>query len=808
MNDSRAVVSERVAAPERFESHDVRHPVITGVAFFASGRNDSTARRPTDAALAISSGLLLVATAMVSTFRDGSDGAAAAVVRASPDIFEPLWRVGYVAAFGWALVVIGAAIVRRRGALVRNIALAAVVAFAIGALASRVVNGHWPSLGDIPNTGGPPFFPALLVALTAAILSTASPHLARPFRHTGRWLLVLQFFGALFLSVGLPTHVVGGLAAGVGAAAMVHLLFGSPGGVPTDGRIRLALADLGLHVEDLRVAQMQRQGVVVYDAQDASGPVVVKVYGRDAWDAQLMTSLWRALAYRNSSTTIVLRRVQQVEHEAFVTLLAERAGVPVDSVVTAGSAGRGDALLVLRPSGTPFADLAADDIDDAALRGTWKALARLHAIDIVHGRLAPPRLVLGERGAVLADFSAASVGASVQDELKDRAQLLVATTLCTGADRALDAARADLGDAALADVMSYVQPAALPPELLERVKRANLDLDALREQGKGAPDAQPPALVRLRRVSGRSLLNVALLLIATLTILAAMAGVDWSSVADAFADADWWWLVAALVIAQLARASGCFSTFGASPYPLPPGPTTEMQFAISYVNLAIPSTAARVAVNIRYFTRVGVPAAVALAIGALDGIAGFVVQIMLLLLLPLVSDANTDFDLDVTKVNGAATIALIAIGIFLLAAVALMVSNRLRAWTVKTARTAAHTLRVLRSPSKLTLLFGGNALTQVLFGIAIAATLRGFHVHESIATLVMINTFVSLFAGLLPIPGGIGVAEAGLVWGFTSVGIDQSIALAAALAYRVVSFYLPPVWGYFTYQSLTKRGYL
>jgi uncharacterized membrane protein YbhN (UPF0104 family) len=226
------------------------------------------------------------------------------------------------------------------------------------------------------------------------------------------------------------------------------------------------------------------------------------------------------------------------------------------------------------------------------------------------------------------------------------------------------------------------------------------------------------------------------------------------------------------------------------------------------VNLAIPSSAARVAVNVRYFTRVGVPAAGALAIGALDSISGFVVQIALLLLLPLASDAGTNFDLDVTKPNGLATVLLIALGAVAVVVLALLASARLRTWLMRTARTAARTLRVLKSPSKVVMLFGGNLLTQVLFGIAVAATLRGFHEHAPLTTLILINTLVSLFAGLLPVPGGIGVSEAGLVWGFTSIGIAEPTALAIALAYRVVSFYLPPVWGYFTYQSLTKRGYL
>ena len=45
-----------------------------------------------------------------------------------------------------------------------------------------------------------------------------------------------------------------------------------------------------------------------------------------------------------------------------------------------------------------------------------------------------------------------------------------------------------------------------------------------------------------------------------------------------------------------------------SPAPLPLGPLVALQFAICYVNLAIPSTAARVAINVRFFQRFGVGA--------------------------------------------------------------------------------------------------------------------------------------------------------------------------------------------------------
>ena len=55
----------------------------------------------------------------------------------------------------------------------------------------------------------------------------------------------------------------------------------------------------------------------------------MKIYGRDAWDGQLLSTIWTFLWYRDEAPTLTFSRLQQVEHEAFVTLLAERAAVPV-----------------------------------------------------------------------------------------------------------------------------------------------------------------------------------------------------------------------------------------------------------------------------------------------------------------------------------------------------------------------------------------------------------------------------------------------------------------------------------------------
>ncbi len=57
--------------------------------------------------------------------------------------------------------------------------------------------------------------------------------------------------------------------------------------------------------------------------------VDVSVYGRDASDAQLLAKTVRFLFYRDSGPTLALTRRQQVEHEAYLTLMADRAGARV-----------------------------------------------------------------------------------------------------------------------------------------------------------------------------------------------------------------------------------------------------------------------------------------------------------------------------------------------------------------------------------------------------------------------------------------------------------------------------------------------
>ncbi|HET8526448.1 MAG TPA: hypothetical protein VFM81_07395, partial [Actinomycetota bacterium] len=338
-----------------------RYKPDLSIRFFSSAADASRARRPTDVLLFV---LSVVGLGLVSLFapdRTAIDATTSKLVKDLPGLFGWFWEIAHDLLILWPLVLLIASVVaRRRLFLLRDQILGG--AFALGVV--TLIAGGWSALVDgLTGSDPPPVYPAVRVAIATALIVTTSPHLGRPVRRLGRWVIALGALGGIALGIALPLGVVAGFAIGIGSAALVHLVFGSPGGLPSLDQVRAALEELGLTVSNLREAALQPRGVALLRAEDAGGrPLVVKVYGRDAWDGQLLTSTWSYLWYRDESPSISFSRRQQVEHEAFVTLLAERTGIPVLPVVAAGVAGARDGVLVVQADARLLEEAIAEGV--------------------------------------------------------------------------------------------------------------------------------------------------------------------------------------------------------------------------------------------------------------------------------------------------------------------------------------------------------------------------------------------------------------------------------------------------------------
>jgi uncharacterized protein (TIRG00374 family) len=65
--------------------------------------------------------------------------------------------------------------------------------------------------------------------------------------------------------------------------------------------------------------------------------------------------------------------------------------------------------------------------------------------------------------------------------------------------------------------------------------------------------------------------------------------------------------------------------------------------------------------------------------------------------------------------------------------------------------------------------------------------------------------FVGTLANMLPLPGGLGGVEGGMIGAFIAFGIHPELAVAAVLAYRLYAFWLPTIPGAIAYLQLRRR---
>ena len=83
------------------------------------------------------------------------------------------------------------------------------------------------------------------------------------------------------------------------------------------------------------------------------------------------------------------------------------------------------------------------------------------------------------------------------------------------------------------------------------------------------------------------------------------------------------------------------------------------------------------------------------------------------------------------------------------------------------------------------------------------AAFHAFGDPPPFAVLVMAY-FVGMFANLLPLPGGIGGVEGGMIGVLVAFGVPASLAIVAVLSYRAFSFWLPTIPGAIAYFQLRR----
>jgi uncharacterized protein (TIRG00374 family) len=266
------------------------------------------------------------------------------------------------------------------------------------------------------------------------------------------------------------------------------------------------------------------------------------------------------------------------------------------------------------------------------------------------------------------------------------------------------------------------------------------------------------------------------------------------------------------LFAQLPVVAEGWALLGAATGQLPFGRCVALETSNTFTAL-VGGDVAVFAVRVRFFQRQGYDAAAAVSAGAIATTASWTVKTLLFLIAIPFAAGTFHAPSSSGDRQNAVWVILAVILVAGIAAALIALVPRLRRLASRRIRPHllniwANAKMIATEPRKLVYMLAGSTLAQLLVILALGTSLHSVGQHASIATLITVNTFAGLIGGAVPIPGGLGVVEAGLIAGLTAAGIPQDQAVAAVLIQRFFTSYLPPVWGWATLAWMRRREYV
>jgi len=265
---------------------------------------------------------------------------------------------------------------------------------------------------------------------------------------------------------------------------------------------------------------------------------------------------------------------------------------------------------------------------------------------------------------------------------------------------------------------------------------------------------------------------------------------------------NWSWLAVAAAASALTYPASALGIMGSVPRQLPLGATTAVQLAASATTLAAPAGLGAVALNQRYLEQQGVPRPAAITGLGLNVAVAAVFHVVAMAATAAVLGATLPDTVQLPPrrylVDGA-VVAAIASG-------AALWARPVRRHVLQPIRAALGVLpALLRDKTRSVQLIGSTFLVNAAYVAALQAAAASFGPAPGLAHTALIYLVAAVVGTITPTPGGLGGYEAALVAGLTRIGPAAGQAVAAALTFRLLTFWLPILPGLVALRSLRRN---
>jgi putative heme transporter len=133
--------------------------------------------------------------------------------------------------------------------------------------------------------------------------------------------------------------------------------------------------------------------------------------------------------------------------------------------------------------------------------------------------------------------------------------------------------------------------------------------------------------------------------------------------------------------------------------------------------------------------------------------------------------------------------------------------NRLERLGIRLAQASATAASGIRTAIDLVRQRNPSLLGAIAWwGFDIAVLWACFHAFGASPPkgVIVMSYFVGMLANTLPLPGGIGGVDGGMIGAFVAFGVDAELSVVAVLAYRAFAFWLPTLPGAVAYFQLRR----
>jgi uncharacterized protein (TIRG00374 family) len=114
----------------------------------------------------------------------------------------------------------------------------------------------------------------------------------------------------------------------------------------------------------------------------------------------------------------------------------------------------------------------------------------------------------------------------------------------------------------------------------------------------------------------------------------------------------------------------------------------------------------------------------------------------------------------------------------------------------------------LGQPGRAAALLATSAGLPISYALALVVSVNAIGVEASLLELVAVYLGATAVAAASPTPGNTGAVELALSAGLATVGVPAGAAVAAVLMYRLLTFWLPLIPGFFALRYLQARHHI